>query len=181
LLQTNLALLRAVRDRHPDGFIVYKPHPDVEAGIRKGRVPADLAADLSDQVVARGSILELIAVCDRLETMTSLAGFEALLRGKPVTTHGQPFYAGWGLSEDLCPIPRRTRGRSLEELVAAALILYPRYIDPVSGLPCGPELLVDRLATVGNREPTAIDRITRVGRFSVARALHLGRSMTRRT
>ena len=39
-----------------------------------------------------------------METMTSLAGFEALLRGKPVTTHGQPFYAGWGLTEDICPV-----------------------------------------------------------------------------
>jgi capsular polysaccharide export protein len=97
VLQTNLGLLRAVRDRHPAEYIVYKPHPDVEAGIRKGRVPAKLASALADEVVTQGSILELIAQCDRLETMTSLAGFEALLRLKAVTTHGQPFYAAGGL------------------------------------------------------------------------------------
>ena len=38
--------------------------------------------------------------------MTSLMGFEALLRGIPVTTLGTPFYAGWGLTTDLGPIPK---------------------------------------------------------------------------
>ena len=92
--------------------------------------------------------------------MTSLAGFEALLRGKPVTTYGQPFYAGWGLTEDLCPVPRRTRRRSLDELVAGALILYPRYLDPVTGLRCTPELLVERL---GHRRAAAADRLRAAG------------------
>ena len=32
--------------------------------------------------------------------MTSLTGFDALLRGKRVVTHGLPFYAGWGLTTD---------------------------------------------------------------------------------
>jgi capsular polysaccharide export protein len=109
--------------------------------------------------------------------MTSLAGFEALLRGKPVTTHGQPFYAGWGLTEDLCPVPRRTRRRSLDELVAVALILYPSYLDPVSRLPCGPELLVDRLSAEGDRQRTTIERLVRVAQVSAARALYLGQAM----
>jgi capsular polysaccharide export protein len=30
--------------------------------------------------------------------------------------------------------------------VAGALILYPRYLDPVTRLPCGPELVIERLA-----------------------------------
>jgi capsular polysaccharide export protein len=34
---------------------------------------------------------------------------------------------------------------SLEELVAGALILYPRYLDPVTRLPCGPEIVIERL------------------------------------
>ena len=38
---------------------------------------------------------------DRVVCMTSLMGFEALLRGIPVTTFGRPFYAGWGLTRDL--------------------------------------------------------------------------------
>ena len=78
---------------------------------------------------------------DEVHVNTSLAGFEALLRGKAVTTYGVPFYAGWGLTRDLGPVPaRRTAKRSIDELVAAALLIYPRYLDPVTGLPCPAEV-----------------------------------------
>jgi capsular polysaccharide export protein len=176
-IKRNIELLEAVRSRHPDGYVVYKPHPDVEAGIRHGRVPLKIAERFADQVVTNASILALIAACDRVETITSLTGFEALMRGKAVATHGQPFYAGWGLTEDLCPTPQRTRQRSLDELVAAALILYPRYIDPLSGLPCGPELLVERLKAASSRKLTAGEKLVRVAGLSVARALHLGQAV----
>ncbi len=83
---------------------------------------------------------------DELHVNSSLAGFEALLRGKPVTVHGVPFYAGWGLTSDRGAVPdRRTARRTLDELVAAALLLYPRYLDPETGLPCPAEVLVRRL------------------------------------
>ncbi len=177
LLARNLDLIAAVRARHPDAYVVYKPHPDVEAGLRRGRVPERDALAHADRIVTKGSILALIEACDRVETMTSLAGFEALLREKPVATYGQPFYAGWGLTEDLCPVPRRTRRRSLDELVAAAMILYPRYVDPVSGLRCTPELLVDRLAAVGQRQRGAREWLIRLAQISAARALHLGHSL----
>ena len=176
-LRSNLELLGAVRERHPDAFILYKPHPDVEAGFRRGHIPRQRAASLADLIVSKGSILHLIGVCDQVETITSLAGFEALLRGKPVATHGQPFFAGWGLTEDLCPVSRRTRRRSVDELVAAALILYPRYIDPVTGLACSPELLVKRLAAAGRRQNTAGERLVRLAQISAARALYYGRSV----
>ncbi len=88
----------------------------------------------------------LYALVDEVHCLSSLSGFEALLRGRRVVTHGRPFYAGWGLTEDRDPPPRRGRRLSLDELVAGALILYPRYRDPVSGLPCPPEVLLERLA-----------------------------------
>ncbi|HYP87590.1 MAG TPA: hypothetical protein VEQ59_05545, partial [Polyangiaceae bacterium] len=68
-------------------------------------------------------------VAHEVHTMTSLVGFEALLRGLPVVTYGQPFYAGWGLSDDRAPLTRRTRRLSLDELVAGALLRYPRYVN----------------------------------------------------
>jgi capsular polysaccharide export protein len=77
--------------------------------------------------------------------VTSLAGFEALLRRRRVVVYGRPFYAGWGLTTDLAELDRGRR-LTLEELVAGALILYPRYLDPVTRLPCGPELIIERLA-----------------------------------
>lgn len=142
----NLDLLRAVRAAEPEAFIVFKPHPDVEAGHRRGGVAAGAAAGLADLVLEKAPIAPLLGQVDAVHTITSLAGFEALLRGVPVTCWGQPFYAGWGLTQDRAPIPRRARRLGLDELVAGALILYPRYQDPVTLLPTTPEALLDRLA-----------------------------------
>ena len=93
---------------------------------------------------ADASTAALLALVDELHTMTSLAGFEALLRGRRVVVYGRPFYAGWGLTIDRLP---QDRGRrlTLDELVAGVLILYPRYLDPLTRLPCGPEIVIERL------------------------------------
>jgi len=174
-VRTNRDLLASVRRRRPDAFIVYKPHPDVVAGYRSGAVPPhDLA--LADAVVVEGSIAALYPQCSALETMTSLSGFEALLRGLSVTTHGAPFYAGWGLTEDLAPHPRRGVARTLDELVAATLILYPLYRDPASGLPCGPETALESLlagrARASTRRGAAAARLRHV--YALARHRMLG-------
>lgn len=142
----NLALLRAARARNPDAFLLYKPHPDVEAGFRPGAIPESEVRRLADRVVGGLSIVDLLDRCHHVETMTSLAGFEALIRGLTVAVHGRPFYAGWGLTEDLAPGADRGRTLSLDELVAGALILYPLYLDPVAMKPCTPEHLLDRLS-----------------------------------
>jgi len=42
--------------------------------------------------------------------------------------------------------PASPARRSLDELTAGALLLYPRYLDPVTKLPCPPEILVNRLS-----------------------------------
>ncbi|PWC27858.1 capsular polysaccharide export protein, LipB/KpsS family [Teichococcus aestuarii] len=144
-IQGNLALLRAVRAAHPGAWLVYKPHPDLEAGFRKGRLPAAALAGLADQVVTGAALPALLPQVEAVHTLTSLSGFEALLRGVPVVTYGQPFYAGWGLTEDRAPPPRRGRPLSLDALVAATLILFPRQVDPVTELPCPPELILERL------------------------------------
>ena len=141
----NLDLLARVREANTDAFILYKPHPDVEAGHREGKIPDELATHFADVVVREISTAVLLSEIDELHTLTSLAGFEALLRGRRVVVYGRPFYAGWGLTTELAEIDRGRR-LTLAELVAGALILYPRYLDPVTRLPCQPELLIDRLA-----------------------------------
>lgn len=151
---SNLALLRAVRAANPDAVIVYKPHPDVEAGLRPGRIDAEDLKGLADVVAHGADPAALIAAGDAVWTMTSLLGFEALLRGKPVTCTGAPFYAGWGLTQDLGAVPDRRRrapdgslrqGIDMLTLAHAALIAYPRYFDPVSRRPCPAEVVLDRL------------------------------------
>ena len=144
VVRTNLDLLASVRAAAPDAFIVYKPHPDVLAGHRRGMVPDREARRFADLVVSGGSTPALLVEVDELHTMTSLAGFEALLRGCRVVVYGRPFYAGWGLTTDLMPLDRGRR-LTLDELVAGVLILYPRYLDPLTRLPCGPEVIIERL------------------------------------
>ena len=166
----NLALLRSARARHPDATIIYKPHPDVERLGRLGGISRATAGQFADVVAPNSPIAELLGVAHRVETLTSFTGFEALLRGIPVTVHGQPFYAGWGLTEDLNPPPRRDRKLDLDELVAGALILYPRYYDPASRLPCPVEIAIERIAASALRSRAAIAICLRelLGRLVIA-------------
>jgi capsular polysaccharide export protein len=155
-IRTNLGLLRATRAANPDAVILYKPHPDVVAGLRPGAVDAGGLADL---VIPDADPVALIAAVDEVWTMTSTLGFEALIRGRPVTCTGMPFYAGWGLTRDLAPLPPFRQAQppcDLAKLVHTALIAYSRYHDPVTNLPCPPEVIVDRLVSgvalpMGNR------------------------------
>lgn len=128
---TNFGLLQAARRQFPDAFIVYKPHPDVASGNRRGKMALREALNVADHVEVQASVVSCIEACDVVVTMTSLTGFDALLRGKRVVVHGRPFYAGWGLTEDQLTVPRRHRSRNLDELVACALLHYPLYWDPV--------------------------------------------------
>ena len=145
-VRTNLDLLRAARAANPGATLLYKPHPDVAAGLRPGRVSdAEIRAH-ADGIVT-GDPSRLLRPGVSVWTITSLIGFEALLRDVPVTTLGAPFYAGWGLTRDLGPVPARRAARpGLAGLAHAALIGYPRYFDPKSGLPCPPEVAVERIA-----------------------------------
>ncbi len=141
---SNAALLQAARAANPAAIIAYKPHPDVETGLRPGALPD--AMKWADVVLADSDPIAALDHVDEVWTMTSLIGFEALLRGKKVTCLGMPFYAGWGLTDDRSlPIARRTARVDVTALAHATLIAYPRYFDPVTGLPCPVEVIVDRL------------------------------------
>ena len=154
----NLALLQAAREANPDAVILYKPHPDVECGLRQGAIAAEA---LADAVLEHADPVALLNQVDEVWTMTSLLGFEAMLRGVKVTCLGAPFYAGWGLTADLDDIvPARRKARpTLEGLVHAALIDYPRYLDPKTGLPCPVEIAIERLASGEIPHPGPVNRL----------------------
>ncbi len=155
-IRDNLTLLQKVRAAASEAITIYKPHPDVEASLRKGAIKA---GPLADVIASNADAAALLGMVDEVWTMTSLLGFEALLRGLPVTTFGAPFYAGWGLTRDLGETPDRRRARpSLNGLVHAALIDYPRYRDPVTGLPCPVEVIVERLASGNVPMPGPLNR-----------------------
>lgn len=128
-LKTNLALLKTVRESNPDAYIIYKPHPDVESKNRQGKIPKTKALEYADSIVEQTNILDCINQVDEVHTMTSLAGFEALLRHKKVVCYGLPFYSNWGLTEDKITLERRQRILKLNELIIGVLVYYPLYVD----------------------------------------------------
>ena len=142
---TNQELLTQVKKSSDESsYIIYKPHPDVLSGNRIGTIQSDITDSLAD-TVSRGNIHDLLDIADEIHTITSLTGFEALMKQKKVFTYGMPFYAGWGLTTDKKHCIRRKRNLSLEELVVGTMILYPRYIDPETHMYCDPGQLIDEL------------------------------------
>ncbi|MDG1117098.1 MAG: capsular polysaccharide biosynthesis protein [Flavimaricola sp.] len=156
-ISTNRGLLTAARTANPAAIILYKPHPDVEAGLRPGAVPD--ADQIADVVLTATDPVKALDAVEEVWTMTSAIGFEALLRQKKVTCLGQPFYAGWGLTEDRgMPLSRREALPDVVALAHATLIAYPRYFDPVTNRPCPVEVVVERLAKGQIPHPGRVNR-----------------------
>ena len=143
--RTNMGLLRRVREAHPNAYLVYKPHPDVLARLRAAGQNEQEAYHWCDEVVTDVAINELLTAVDEIHVLTSLTGFEALLRGKLVTCYGQPFYSGWGLTNDLLLNSRRCRCLTLDELVAVVLIKYPVYLSRDGKALISPEQALDEM------------------------------------
>lgn len=152
-ISSNLDLLKRVREAHPDAYLLYKPHPDVEAGLRhKGAGEKDVTK-WCDEVLRETSIAAIFPEVDEIHVLTSLAGFEGLLRGRKVVCYGQPFYAGWGLTRDIYPIQGRTRTLLTEELVAGVLILYPTYLNHVNHRFTSPEQTLEAIQKALHHQP----------------------------
>ena len=156
-IRTNDALLQRVRQGQPDATIVYKPHPDVQAGLRQGAVTH---TEFADHILENANITQALEGAIAVHTITSLGGFEALLRGVPVHCYGMPFYAGWGLTHDTLKAPHwRRRHVELWQLAHAALIDYPRYFDPIYMTATSPERVIALLANGLEARQSALLRL----------------------
>ena len=173
-IQSNLALVREVRETEPDAFIAWKPHPDVVAGNRRGGRNHVEIEELCDTVWTGVHIHDCLNLADEVHVLTSLTGFEALLRKKKVVTYGGPFFAGWSLTTDRMEFPRRSRALSLDELIAGVLVRYPRYYDWQSGIVCDVEGIAGRISKEAALGPAPVDVpplkrpgkiVSRVGRY----------------
>jgi capsular polysaccharide export protein len=145
-IKTNIGLLSQVRSDYPNGFIIFKEHPDVYSGVRPGALGEQAACQFADLYLADINMDSLLMCADRVCTLTSLTGFEALLRNKKVTVYGSPFYAGWGLTEDKLSLPNRNRSLNLQELIYGSMVKYSRYVDWNTGYLTSPEKTVAFLA-----------------------------------
>ena len=151
-IKTNLELLKAVRQSNPDAYILYKPHPDVVAGLRIAGQQENKAKEFCDEVISEVAIDTLIREVDEVHVMTSLTGFEALFRNRKVVVYGQPFYSGWGLTTDMTLNTRRKRLLSLDQLVAGVLIEYSMYVSKTTTNWVRPEMALELVAKIQNRK-----------------------------
>ncbi|SER88055.1 Capsule polysaccharide biosynthesis protein [Rhizobium sp. NFR03] len=130
---TNEDMVRQAVAENPDAEVIYKPHPDVLSGVRSSSADLSELARICTVLTDRIPMARAFETIDHVYTMTSLAGFEALLRRLPVTVLGLPFYAGWGLTDDRQTTARRQRRLTVEQVFAATYLLYPRYFEPRTG------------------------------------------------
>ena len=167
-VKSNLELLTRVKKAHPKAYIIFKPHPDVVAGLRKRGQGEDACAQVADIVLSQSVALSsLIEHVDEVHTMTSLLGFEAIIRGATVVCHGIPFYAGWGLTQDKLSCSRRTRKLTLDELIHGALIEYPRYYDFRANCFLEPEQAIEQLAGLAETGPKPLSLVRQALRLSI--------------
>jgi capsular polysaccharide export protein len=117
---------------NPLSDIYLKIHPDVLSGKKESdiqicEIPKEcylLKEDINP--------ISLLQNFTKVYTKTSQMGFEALLVGCDTVCFGMPFYAGWGVTDDRVDCPRRNRQLKIEEVFAAAYILYSKYYNPIT-------------------------------------------------
>jgi len=115
---------------NPKAKVYLKVHPDVLSGKKKSDI--DIEAVKKKCIIIEENVnpLALLKHFTKVYTKTSQMGFEALLVGCECVCFGMPFYAGWGVTADRSRCERRKRVLSVEEIFAAAYILYTRYYNP---------------------------------------------------
>ena len=129
-------ILNAAILENPDAKIYLKIHPDVLSGKKKSDIDIVEAKKHCTIIEEDLNPLSLLKYFDKVYTKTSGMGFEALLVGCECVCFGMPFYAGWDVTIDKSVCIRRQAKRSIEEIFAAAYILYTRYYNPYKKRDC---------------------------------------------
>lgn len=151
----DLVLVAAMEN--PDAVIIYRPHPESRAVSKKHYSNPKDVTHVCHVVDEDVSLHACFDAANEVYTMTSLAGFEALIRGIKVKTFGLPFYAGWGATTDVdSRAVLRTARLTPREIFAAAYILYPRYWHPVTKAEITPEEGLSIITALGKH----IDRVS---------------------
>lgn len=134
-VRSNTQLLTETRQQWPNAYLVYLPDPEGLAGWSPSRWCKE--ARIADLVALNTSAEVLLQAVDRVAVISSPVGFQALVRGLPVTCFGTPFYAGWGLTEDRDPDwdtrAHRRPPRPLDALLWGALVEGTRYASSTTG------------------------------------------------
>ncbi|NKI58365.1 hypothetical protein HCG46_08865 [Labrenzia sp. PO1] len=118
----------AYRD-NPGQSIHFKAHPEVLKGFAQPfSAPFRRFPELVE-FPRHANMFDYANRYERIYTISSLAGFELLLRGASITTLGSPWYAGWGLTDDRATVLEARQEISVQVLLWAAYGAYPYYFD----------------------------------------------------
>ncbi len=118
---------------NPGADIYLKIHPDVIAGKKKSDLNLKDASSKCKVITRDVNPVSLLEKIDKVYTKSSQMGFEALLLGKECVCFGVPFYSGWGITDDRVKCDRRKRKLTVNQVFAAAYILYSHYYNPYIG------------------------------------------------
>ncbi|EHA13543.1 cell surface saccharide synthesis protein [Halomonas sp. HAL1] len=130
---TNNDVVRLAVEENQGAQVIYKPHPDVMSGHRAYQSNPKDVENIALVLKKDVPLANAFETVDHVYTITSLGGFEALLRGITVTTLGCPFYSGWGLTDDRQKNERRKRKLKINEIFSIAYLVYPRYFNVDTG------------------------------------------------
>lgn len=89
---TLLDMVNQAIKENPDAQVIVKPHPMTLDNLSVVSALTELDCLILTQSIHLVDALETV---DHVYTITSLGGFEALLRGKEITVLGRPFYHNW--------------------------------------------------------------------------------------
>ena len=147
---TTEELIQLAYYENPEADIWYRPHPEVYKKFQKNNLRYKRVQEFCTILSPEESLSDLIEKIDHAYTITSLSGFEALLRGKKVTVVGVPFYAGWGLTDDRVLIDTRQRKLTLTELFIASYLLYPKYLVDLDNSINGLKITISKIKAERN-------------------------------
>lgn len=123
----DIDLVRAAKRDHPHANLVYKPHPFEDIS---NNTDVDLIRSHVKHVLDQHESIDTIFdQVDLVYTTSSQLGLDALIRGIPVITFGQPWYSGWGLTTDRNQELRKAATKTIEELLSALCFDCTFYFD----------------------------------------------------
>ena len=130
--------LKTICEQNENSFIVYKPHHNHKTKTnsevsKEGIISLNaIAGQKKNKLVIEdnASISHCIDYCTEVHINNHDCGLEAIIKGKKVITYGNPFYSGYGLTEDKQHSLRPKRNLTVHELALGTYMLYPRYKVP---------------------------------------------------
>lgn len=143
-----------IQDRSDPSFVYAPPsHPSAAQMIAMAQaenpgchLDVVLAASADRRPILSGSLPSGVAVIPpefetailarsrRIYTVNSPLAVGAVMRGASVVVFGQPFYAGYGLTDDRMAIPRRPRPLDRDRMFSGLFGLYCRLVDRTGAL-----------------------------------------------